>query len=335
MTSAEATRPSPDPSSHGRPARLTQVFRSVRRCRPMKLASSSTSVSILGSRSPRLKAAAAVSMVVCLIALMGGTATATTRTAPGHDLYLAQAAGGTLSGSKLVLHGVVPRVATFTDRPRRAAGSIEARDLVADWDRTFRGDPPNAALEVEGAPPGRDVAILELRNPRVDHRHGTLTFTVRQLRRTGDPALDSFDRRADPGRIHRFGRATLFIDAGSVAPTVVRLKVSVAAGQSASVEFDAPVVPTGSTIAGIVTPPLGGPAPGNSVGGIKIKEGSLSFTATAPGGGMLAETVLLLEVPREAKVAGVAVVPEGSSVELTVGGEPGETLTGGPFEAGG
>jgi hypothetical protein len=140
--------------------------------------------------------------------------------AAGSLLYVQQTEGGSLrhlraGGFELQLTGVSPRVSTFTDRPRRSAGSQPLRSFVSGWSKAgFAADPPNAALVLDRAPDSRDVAMLTLSRPRYDRRHHTLTYLVRPLHEE-DSALAAFTKRADPVRAGNFGSAALFVDNGA------------------------------------------------------------------------------------------------------------------------
>lgn len=135
-------------------------------------------------------------------------------------LFVQQADGGTLektgaSTYRLTLRGVAPSVAAFADRPGRTATSERASTFVSRWRGRFGTDAPNAALVVDGAPRGRDVAMLTLSAPRYRPRARTLTYTARALRGDSGAALKAFHARRDPVRELRFGAASLFIDDAS------------------------------------------------------------------------------------------------------------------------
>lgn len=135
-------------------------------------------------------------------------------------LFVQQADGGTLektggSTYRLTLRGVAPSVAAFADRPGRTATSERASTFVSRWRGRFGTDPPNAALVIDGAPRGRDVAMLTLTAPRYRPRARTLTYTARALRGDSGAALKAFHTRRDPVRALRFGAASLFIDDAS------------------------------------------------------------------------------------------------------------------------
>lgn len=135
-------------------------------------------------------------------------------------LFVQQADGGTLeqtaaSTFRLTLRGVAPSVAAFADRPGRTATAERAGTFVSRWRGRFGTDPPNAALVIDDAPRGRDVAMLTLSAPRYRPRAHTLTYTARALRGDAGAALKAFHARRDPVREMRFGAASLFIDDAS------------------------------------------------------------------------------------------------------------------------
>jgi hypothetical protein len=134
-------------------------------------------------------------------------------------LYVQQTAGGKIErigpgAFRLQLTGISRRVSTFTDRPRRRAGSQGIESFVHQWGANgFAADPPNAALVLDHAPASRDVALLTLSNPRYNRARQTLTYRATPLH-GGDPALASFARRADPISAGELGGASLFVDDG-------------------------------------------------------------------------------------------------------------------------
>lgn len=240
-----------------------------------------------------------------VLALAGATPAHAARTSG--NLYLQQASGGTLTGSKLVLRGVAPRVTTFTDRPTREASSLRTSSFVSGFGKTFRGDPPNAALQIDQGRRGRDVALLELRRPRYDRRRRTLTYAVkrlRQLERGSSGTLRPFSRRADRGVRGRFGRSTLFIDSGGAgdsfgivlsAPSGKTTSVTLTGNASFDLEDQTQITPLGSGGAPVLKvdgPTLsmtGGPGPAASsvvvMTWIDVYPSPLTGTAIIPAGG--------------------------------------------------
>ena len=74
----------------------------------------------------------------------------------------------------LRLVNVVPQTLYFADRPERIAGHIKMADYLTEWTSkagkdNFGADPPNAALSVyEPGQPNNTLAIIEIRNPKVE-----------------------------------------------------------------------------------------------------------------------------------------------------------------------
>ncbi|MBJ7331081.1 MAG: hypothetical protein JHC95_14380 [Solirubrobacteraceae bacterium] len=135
-------------------------------------------------------------------------------------LFVQQTDGGTLQKTgdatyRLTLRGVAPSVSTFADRPGRTAGSERAATFVSRWRGRFGTEPPNAALVIDGAPRGRDVAMLTLSAPRYRPRNRTFTYVARALKGKSGAALKAFHARRDPVRELRFGAASLFVDDAS------------------------------------------------------------------------------------------------------------------------
>jgi hypothetical protein len=173
------------------------------------------------------------------LALGAGATAATAAPTTTGTLYVQQAAHATLerSGSawKLVLERPDAHVIAFADRPARTGTALRTRAFVGAWGASFGGDPPNAALQIEGAPASRDVALLELSAPKLSHGGARLTYRARPLTATS-AALGGLAARADGGVSGRFGRVTLFIDDGGAAAGTLSVSVSgVAPGDSVSV----------------------------------------------------------------------------------------------------
>jgi hypothetical protein len=133
-----------------------------------------------------------------------------------------QAANGSLgragAGWKLVLDRPDAFVTGFSDRPRRTGMSVRMATFVADWPMVFGDDPPNAAIEVAGAPVSRDVALVELSAPRLSRGGRRLTYRARPLTAT-NATLGGLAKRGDRGITGRLGRVTVFIDDGSALTT--------------------------------------------------------------------------------------------------------------------
>jgi hypothetical protein len=192
----------------------------------------------------------------------------------GSLLYVQESDGGTLQrldsgGFRLRLSGVSPRVSTFTDRPRRRAGSERLRGFVGQWQANgFAADPPNAALVLDRAPRSRDVALLTLSHPHYDRGRETLSYRVTPLRGADAGALASFARRGDPLRPGEFGAASLFVDDGGAEFTEVTFEVN---GASPTISLRAAPA-QGGRVAWSLGPP------GSSQFGLQIN-GSVQLTS--------------------------------------------------------
>jgi hypothetical protein len=116
---------------------------------------------------------------------------------------------------RLVLRRPASDVTGFTDRPARGTGQQPLARFVRSWPRLGFGEvPPNAAVVLANAPSNRDVLVVELSRPRLGAGGRTLAFRAEVLRGNPRGGLRSFARRADRRLPARFGRASLFIDAG-------------------------------------------------------------------------------------------------------------------------
>jgi hypothetical protein len=161
-----------------------------------------------------------VLLAILALALLPATASAAPTTTG--TLYVQQAANAQLvrSGNawKLVLDRPDAHVIAFADRPARTGTAQRLSTFVRGWDAAFGGDPPNAALQDEGAPPSRDIALLELSAPRLSKGGHRLTYRARPLTATS-ATLGGLAKRADRGISGHLGRVTLFIDDGGATAT--------------------------------------------------------------------------------------------------------------------
>lgn len=162
-----------------------------------------------------------VLLLVLAAAIVVGVARAAVP--PASFLFSQDAGGGSLRGPNeqhltLTLHPVRDWVTRFTDRPYRAAETVDIRDFLARWQERFAKRPPNAVLSyrVAGDPFPRDM-VLELTRPRYDAARKTMTYDARRIRRTTDTfAGTKHHRKPVVYPIPRaFGAATLFIDSAS------------------------------------------------------------------------------------------------------------------------
>lgn len=274
--------------------------------------------------------------VLAIAAVLAPTAQARpqapTEAESGGDLYLLQTTGGSISGSKLVLRGVAPDVTTFTDRPRRAAGTVGVAALAKGWAKIF-DSAPNAALEVQGAPKNRDVALVELSKPRYSAAAATLTFTVHRLKHTGDKALAEFDGRADGNAVTNFGPASLFVDSGGEALVPATVRVTIPQNANLTIEFEGGAsYGSGVYLSGLVTPPTFG-QPATSTGLIFLQGPKLTFEATA-GAGMEAEVIAFVSDPN-GQVTGTATIPANAEATISIAGGGTQKLAGGKFSIAG
>lgn len=249
------------------------------------------------------------------------------------DLYVQQAEGGTLTGSRLVLRGVSPQTTSFADRPLRASGVGSTAAFVAGWAQTFGDDPPNAALQMGRAPQSRDVAELELRAPRYDPRKRTLTYTVRRLPSTGSSASGGPAQRSRSGT-RSFGRATLFIDDGTSPEFNVTIMVSGTgpatvslALNNATFDYNAPSNPTTGT-----TVSVGGATGPTGVYVVGMLPAQLTVNLPPGVSQPLSATLLtVITAPASGNVlTGTASVPAGVTVQLLLGPTP-VPIANGPF----
>jgi len=209
-------------------------------------------------------------------------------------------------------------VTSFTDRPARAAGTESLAGFVNRWRaRGFAADPPNAALELPGAPSGRDVVIVELTRPRLVGK-GAVRF---QARRVGSvsPALARFSRRGDSRTAPRFGHWNLFVDPSAAAPVGIGVEVGMPAG-TFSMVFSGAAQVTEDTIRFVG-------ANGAFTGTVITTDHGLAVTAQDP----VQFTVSLLASGTSGPtLTGTAVVPAGSQITASGPGGP-VPITNGAF----
>jgi hypothetical protein len=145
-----------------------------------------------------------------------------------NQLFVVTAAGGRVERVagrrgefKLELRAPARGVTAFSDRPARRLGKRPLAGFVRGWRRLgFGRVPPNAALVIDHAPVGRDVAVFELSSPRLGRGGRTLTFRAKSLARRPTGVLQRLARRADGPAAGRFGRASLFVDSAGESEQV-------------------------------------------------------------------------------------------------------------------
>jgi hypothetical protein len=265
---------------------------------------------------PSSRRTAAAAAVVAVIAAVGAPAAHAATTAPavpaGAQLYVATAAGGTLTRAKdsgtyrLTLRAPSSRITAFADHPGRGSISEPVQRFVSGWGKAgLAADPPNAALVIDRAPADRDVTILELSKPRVA-RSGTLTFEARPSSADGDSDLASFVKRADRHVNRHFGRVSLFVDAG-VAPTApVTISVNVPAWSNLDLAFDTPKLTLDNG-------PLNWSA--SAQGALTVGNSSIAVaTPASPVNGQL-----IAYAPKGSTLTGVATLPDGATASVRLG----------------
>ncbi len=267
---------------------------------------------------PRKRTSIALLSVIVASMLAAGPVHAAT--VPAGSLFVQQADGGKIVRSggrwRLVLRKPSPVVTTFSDRPVRVGSSEPLRAFVSGWRGQFGSDQPNAALEVPGAPPSRDVLLLELSPPR--RAAGRLVYAVRPLTKTSSRQLARLARRADRPTARAFGRATLFIDDASQT-VAFDATLSIAPNASFAVDFD-----DASVVGGALT---------EFTAGNVVEIVPTGFAGQGPDAGpaLLGLVQGRIQVPSGGAVTGTATIPPGSSVALSLGGGPATTLANGPF----
>lgn len=200
----------------------------------------------LSTSRPRLRARHAI-VAAAIVAAVGAAgcgsssddtaapasapAAATASWAPGAGaplLGVLSANGGTFADGKLTLTDVDPRAVWFTDRPARQAGT----DDIAGFTKLFfaGGDPPNAAVEVAGAPENKNLAVVELSKPAYDQKDGTLSFAAKLVpageakrdanaRVAAHPGIADAISRQDGALPATFGAVTVFVDSAETPAT--------------------------------------------------------------------------------------------------------------------
>jgi hypothetical protein len=276
-------------------------------------------------RLPALIAAAAALVVPASAAAAG-------------ELFVQPAAGGSLErvpgapGQYLLTLTGTEAVTAFADRPERRAGLETTRRLVSRWaSRGFAADPPNAALVVDGAPRGRDVAVFTISRPRLGAGGRTVTFRARRVPVRPQGALAGLHRRADAPVPGRFGRASLFIDPSAAPANRIALRITGDTGGTLSTIRFRP----GSTIVASVADTLSARvflAIDNDADG----QGAAELTIGNAGnqGGPL-DVVVVIELAGSAPVTGRSNLSGSVAVTAALGdGDPRPLPVSGDFDLG-
>ena len=174
----------------------------------------------------RLLEAACFILALALAAGCGGTTTA--RVGASSYLFSQSATGGSLSAASgpgprtLTLTGASPSTVRFSDRPSRRAGTIGTGAFSGAWPGIFKGSSPNALL-VLATLNDKDVdsVVMVLSSPKYDAASQTMTYSVKELPASQDPATDWVGDKLT-SLPSKFGPATLFIDAGVVDSASVK-----------------------------------------------------------------------------------------------------------------
>lgn len=222
---------------------------------------------------------------------------------PTAALFASGAAAGSLERRpggryELELRRPADHVTSFSDRPRREAGSEPLSTFVARWGaRGFAADPPNAALVLDDAPQDRDSVVLELSKPRLDERTGTLRFSARRVGGSAAPRLTSVAGGPDRSVATRFAGARLFVDDALGPARPLKLEAGLrdggGGGGTARIHFDG----AGIELSG---PPLG-------VSGIRGFQVSVSPTTVEFDlGGVAPDVGLDLSVSGVGPITGTA-----------------------------
>jgi hypothetical protein len=153
-------------------------------------------------------------MAIGMAAALGLTVGATSASASGQgDLYKAHAKQVELrhvsGGWRLVLHQPATRLAGLSGPGWRMS------NVVGGWKQAFPSGSAEAAVDIEGAPQSRDVALLRLSRPRYDRAARTVSFRAQPQASTSSRALAGIASRADAGISGKLGAASVLLDAGA------------------------------------------------------------------------------------------------------------------------
>nr|BDD45413.1 hypothetical protein 25 [bacterium] len=125
---------------------------------------------------------------------------------------------------KMKMRKVNDNVTWFTDRPKREAGSGTLRDLIREWDDSFRTSNPNSALSYIDKDGNPDTIVFEQYKPKFNKRKGILTSKIKvhsdqvlkdiSSKRRNPLSELALDARLDDNNSfdHKFKSGSLFID---------------------------------------------------------------------------------------------------------------------------
>lgn len=162
----------------------------------------------------------AVLLSVLVVSCASTPSSTAPKSAPVSLLYVQTASSGTfepVAGSvnkyRLVLNGVSPSVAYFSDRPNRMAGHTSTNEFLKGIGFGGKLD-PNAAIDIHEGSADADLIIATLDKPAYDAPSATLSYEVSILE-TPRQGLAIFSKRMDKRLPPRFGTVALFIDSAS------------------------------------------------------------------------------------------------------------------------
>ena len=173
----------------------------------------------MSRRAAIIIAAVALAVLVAACGSTGSSSNSSNSPSPASAswLYSTTSDRGTLKetgdgGYKLTLFGVDEHTIAFADRPDRDVEVIATGEFVAQWEKMFAGDSPNAVLVEHDARGATDSLVVVLRDPVYDAKADTLTYAVTV---TADEVPDRV--AALVGKAHAevpagFRESSLFID---------------------------------------------------------------------------------------------------------------------------
>ena len=136
---------------------------------------------------------------------------------------------------KMKMRKVNDNVTWFTDRPKREAGSGTLRDLIREWDDSFRTSNPNSALAYIDKDGNPDTIVFEQYKPKFNKRKGILTSKIKvhsdqdlkdiSSKRRNPLSELALDARLDDNNSfdHKFKSGSLFIDNWFARNTEVKI----------------------------------------------------------------------------------------------------------------
>ena len=136
---------------------------------------------------------------------------------------------------KMKMRKVNDNVTWFTDRPKREAGSGTLRELIQEWDDSFKTSNPNSALSYIDKDGNPDTIVFEQYKPKFNKRKGILTSKIKvhsdqvlkdiSSKRRNPLSELALDARLDDNNSfdHKFKSGSLFIDNWFARNTEVKI----------------------------------------------------------------------------------------------------------------